>query len=115
MRIAPLVVAALVLVSAAACNTRREPVPREKVGSGSAAPVTPPPPPAPAPPPETNAISRAEFNRWAVRLNMPVYWIADGDGDQQLDPDEVAALLFYPSAGGWTQDGKLTPAFDAAY
>jgi hypothetical protein len=121
MKLAPLAVALLAL--SAACKTRREPAMREKAGSGSAAVAAPAPAlvlapvSAPPKPPEASpgAISRADFNRWAVRLNLPVYWIADGDGDQQIDPGEVAALLFYPSEGSWTEGGKLTPAFDAAY
>jgi len=120
MRIAPLLPAVLAL--AAACQARKEPAPREKLsagsgsGSGSAAGTAKTAPAAPKPPPgATGAISRAEFNRWAVRLNLPIYWIADRDGDQQIDPDEVAALLFYPSEGGWTKGGKLTPAFDEAH
>lgn len=60
-------------------------------------------------------LPRADLNRWAVRQNLPVYWIADRDQDGQLDPDEVAALLFYPTQGDWVRDGRFTPAFDAAY
>jgi hypothetical protein len=131
MRIAPLVavlalrvsavsaVSAVLAVSAASvagCKTRREPVPREQAGSGSAAQARPSAPkPAPPARPAPGAISRAQFNRWAVRLNLPVYWIADGNANRQIDPDEVAPLLFYPSEGRWTKDGELTPAFDAAY
>lgn len=119
MKLAPLVAAALVLsASAAACQHRREPAPREKLGSAAApAPAAAPaaaPAPAPKPPAPAAALSRADFNRWAVRLNLPVYWIADGDGDAQIDPDEVAALLFYPTEGRWVEDGKLTPAFEEA-
>jgi len=121
MKLAPLAVVLLALF--AACKTRKEPAMREKAGSGSAAvaapTLAPAPAPAPAPPkpPEASvgAISRADFNRWAVRLNLPVYWIADGDGDRQIDPDEVAALLFYPSEGGWVAGGKLTPEFDLVH
>jgi hypothetical protein len=129
MRIAPLAVAVLALI--AACQTRREPRPRERAGSGSAAVAATPQPgsgsgsgsasgsaAAPAAGGGTGslgqALGRADFNRWAVRLNLPLYWIADRDGDQELDPDEVAALLFYPTEGRWTQDGKPTPELVAA-
>ncbi|HWO23994.1 MAG TPA: hypothetical protein VNO30_34865 [Kofleriaceae bacterium] len=127
MKLAPLFVAVLaVLALAAACKTRHEPAPREKLGSGSAAtPGAAPTPgvaPAPGQPAEPAgpeaalpAIARAEFNRWAVRLNLPIYWIADANNNQRLDPDEVAALLFYPTEGDWVRDGKLSPAFTAAY
>lgn len=129
MKIAPLFVALVAL--AAGCKTRKEPTPRKKdqAGSGSAAlaPVTTParPPTAPAPAPRAK-LSRADFNRFAVRANLPVYWIADGNSNGQIDAGEVASLLFYPppdptaaqaaSEGDapWVSGGKLTPAFEAA-
>ncbi|HWU91358.1 MAG TPA: hypothetical protein VN253_29025, partial [Kofleriaceae bacterium] len=134
MRIAPPLVALLAL--AAGCKTRKEPTPRHKdlAGSGAVAgaPLSSAPPlpaPAPQPPPAKRygALPRAELNRWAVRANLPVYWIDDRNGNGQIDPDEVAALLFYPApdpAAGptaspgdapWVSGGTLTPAFDAAY
>jgi len=39
-----------------------------------------------------------DFNRLAVRLNLPIYWIEDKNNDKTIDPDEVAQLLFYPTA-----------------
>ncbi len=119
MRPASLLAAVLALsVPATACQTRREPMPRARLGSGSAgapAPVSTSAPDAgPAAPPAPRAIARDEFNRWAVRLNLPIFWIGDTDGDGAVDPGEVAPLLFYPTAGEWTRDGKPTPAFDAA-
>ena len=62
-----------------------------------------------------DALSRADFNRVAVRENAPVYWIADDNNDKKIDPAEVASLRFYPTSGAWVADGKLTPAFDALY
>lgn len=59
-------------------------------------------------------MKRADFNRFAVRLNLPVYWIAD-DGDGRIEPEETAALLFYPTTETWTAAGAFTPAFEAAY
>ncbi len=64
-------------------------------------------------------ISRADFNRWAVRENLPVYWIADANNNKRIDPEEVATLLFYPTsstpASEWVAKGQLTPAFETAY
>lgn len=124
MRFAPLLVLALV-ASAAACKTRREPKPRprEPVAAGSAEPAAGSAEPAAgagsgsaaASEPRYGALPRAELNRWAVRQNLPLYWIADANDNQQVDPDEVAPLLFYPTDGAWVAGGKFTPAFDAAY
>jgi hypothetical protein len=60
-------------------------------------------------------ISRADFNRLAVRLNLPLYWSQDRDRDGAVDPDEVVTLRFYPTSDSWSAGGKLTPAFAAAY
>lgn len=61
-------------------------------------------------------IVRADFNRLAARAGLPVYWRADANADGAVDPDEVTGLLFY---GGpqptWTEGGRFTAAFDAAY
>jgi hypothetical protein len=62
-----------------------------------------------------NALSRGDFNRFAVRENLPLYWIADTDQDHAVDPDEVADLLFYPGATAWTKRGAFTSAFPRAY
>jgi hypothetical protein len=69
----------------------------------------------PTTPRSYDALGRADFNRWAVRENAPVYWIADENRDQRIDPGEVASLLFYPSATIWVSDGQFTDAWDATY
>jgi hypothetical protein len=79
--------------------------------SPTPAPVEPPPPPAR----KHDVISRIEFNRWAVRENIPVYWILDANVDNDMQPDEVASLLFYPSTGTWTANGRFTRELEAAY
>ncbi len=116
MRSAPLLAAVLAFsASASACKTRREPAPREKLGSAEVAVASPDAgPAAPPAPPQPRALARDDFNRWAVRLDLPIFWIGVADGDREVDPGEVAALLFYPTEGAWTQGGKPTPAFDAA-
>ena len=78
-----LVLLAIVL---AACSRRHEPQPRPHEGSGSAAVAV-----APAP-----TLSRADWNRFAVRKDLPVFWIDDANGNGIADPDEIASLLFYP-------------------
>jgi hypothetical protein len=75
----------------------------------------------PAPPaerrPETPApkLTRAELNRNAARLNLPLYWAADRNGNGAPDPDEVRGLLFYPTVGRWAEQGRFTAAFREAF
>ncbi|MCP4601061.1 MAG: hypothetical protein GY847_11140 [Proteobacteria bacterium] len=60
-------------------------------------------------------IDRADFNRLAVHLNVPVFWISDSNENSAIDADEVVGLLFYQSETEWTQNGKFTEKFDAAW
>jgi len=81
------------------------------------APVQPLAPPATAtpvaPPPK---LSRADFNRFALRLNLPVFWAADTNGDGVPARDEVKTLLFYPSSATVDVDRAIAAilAFDPA-
>lgn len=79
----------LCALSLAACkSTKQKDPPRKDDGSGSqvVAPISK----------AFDQVPRSEFNRWAVRLNLPIYWIEDRDNDRVIDADEVAPLLFYP-------------------
>jgi hypothetical protein len=81
-------------------------------------PPPPPPPPAvapPAAPPSYAGLDRADFNRAAMHLNLPVYWVADANNDGVVSPDEVASLLFYPTEGRWVEGGAFTKAFADAW
>lgn len=83
-----------------------------------ALPPPPPPvapPPAPSPPLRKDSLERATFNQLAVRMNLPVFWIADNNGNRTVDPDEVTSLLFYSSSPEWVKDGRLTEQFELAY
>jgi hypothetical protein len=84
MRAAPVVVA---ILSFFACK-KDEPQPRTQAGLGSGA----------AAPAARNGIARADFNRIALRENLPVYWTADANNNKTLDGDELAQLLFYPTS-----------------
>jgi hypothetical protein len=54
--------------------------------------------PAPAPAAKaTPAMARADFNRRAMRLDLPVFWVADANNDGAPDPSEIKSLLFYSS------------------
>jgi hypothetical protein len=61
----------------------------------------------------TAQVDRARFNQLALRLNEPVFWAADTDGDGEPDPDEVRSLLFYGTAAAprWVEGGAFTDAF----
>jgi hypothetical protein len=76
--------------------------------------VTPTPTPTKA---GYGALERQAFNRAAVRLDLPLYWTTDRNGNGAVDPDEVATLLFYPTATSWVEADKKTfsAAFDEAY
>jgi hypothetical protein len=63
-------------------------------------------PPAAATGPLRDRLTPPEFNALAVRLNLPLYWIADANGNKSVDNDEVVPLLFYPSPA---------PDLDTAY
>jgi hypothetical protein len=103
----------LIVVSLIGCK-KNEPAPSPKEGSGSQ--QVDPAKPVPVPVRTHDVLARADFNRWAVRQNLPVYWIVDADSDNNLDANEVASLLFYPTEGKWVSaDGKFTAEFEKAY
>jgi hypothetical protein len=59
-----------------------------------------------AAPASRDKLTPAEFNALAVRLNLPLYWTGDTNGNKSTDDDEIARLLFYPGSA---------PDLDAAY
>jgi len=94
----------------AACSPRETPPPPPP-------PLPPPAPMTPAPPPPRSydALTRSTFNQLAVRMNLPVYWVADSNGNNTIDPSELRGLLFYPTSPVWVKDGKLSPELELAY
>lgn len=60
-------------------------------------------------------IERKQFNRLAVRLNLPLLWENDANNNQAIDPDEVRSLMFYPSQPQWTNGNAFTPEFADAF
>ena len=78
-------------------------------------PLPPQAVPAPAVPKVYDALERSTFNQLAVRLNLPLFWAEDKNGNKAIDPDEVRSLLFYPSFTSWVKDGKLDAELDLAY
>jgi hypothetical protein len=82
----------LVATLVVACKSKPEPQMRSAPGSGSGSAA------APAQPAKRDGLARPDFNRWAVRLNLPIYWALDKNGDKAVDADEVTSLMFYPTA-----------------
>jgi hypothetical protein len=96
--------------------------------AAACADTTPPPAPPPAPPPTPAPVvtaapvapapkmTRADFNRLALRMNAPVFWVADPDGNGVPERDEVKTLLFYPSSATVDVDRAMAAvlAFDPA-
>ncbi len=64
--------------------------------------------------PRSGALDRPRFNQLALRLNLPLFWAEDANGNGVPDPDEVRGLAFYPTSPSWVEGGAFTPAFDEA-
>ena len=95
-----------VLTVCTACQTK----PRRKPEAARPGPAKPVPVA-----PTYDRLQRAAFNRAAVRENLPLFWIADSNRNNTIDPDETAALLFYSSERHWVENGRFTADFQAAY
>jgi hypothetical protein len=80
-----LVSAAALLALVTACKSQATTQPEQHTES------TVPGPPRPS-------LTRADFNRAAVRLDLPLFWRADTNGNGHADVDEIATLLFYPTS-----------------
>src|SRR5512140_1567021 len=101
----------LALLAAAACGGGSTPPPATPTTTADRVPATA----TTAAPALKYAMDRTAFNETAFRLNLPVYWMGDTNGNGAVDADEVRALQFYPTEGKWTDGGKLTDAFDKAF
>lgn len=109
---ARLLVVLSLAVLAVACKGKEEP---PAPGSRPTAPPKPGATPPGAGALDYKAVPRMDFNRLAVRLNLPVYWIMDADKDGAVDPREVASLRFYPTFEKYVDGERFTPKFDEAY
>ena len=68
--------------------------------------------------PELNQLDRASFNKAALRLNLPLYWVYEATPSNTVRPEILTTLNFYPTSDSlaWKgADGKFTPAFYDAY
>src|SRR6187431_127071 len=83
-------------------------------GEPPEAPPQPLPPPIPmgttAPAPaKLDSIPRLQLNRLAAELDLPLFWIADTNGNNAIDPDEIATLWGIAAVTPqWVDKGKLT-------
>ena len=68
-----------------------------------------------APPATYDRVAREEFNRLAVELFLPVFWVEDKNTNNTVEPDEVAAVWGAGKVGTYVKDGAFTPDFTAAY
>ena len=72
----------------------------------------------PAATPKLDGLARADFNRAAAELALPLFWTRDGDGNGALDPGELAVYWgLDPSAtlGDYVDAGRFTPKMLEAY
>lgn len=70
--------------------------------------------PAATAPAHPRALTRLRFNQLALRLDLPLFWASDANGNGAPDPDEVRSLRFYPTEGRWVVDGRFTADFARA-
>lgn len=96
------------LLSLSACTKNVE-APKEEV-------VKETPPPAPAPKTYT-ALNRVDFNARAAERFEPLFWRADANQNNALDPDELVTLIgpWGAKRSDWVENGAFTAKFDALY
>ena len=71
-----------------------------------------------AEPPAHAALSRADFNRRAAELFLPLFWRSDANGNGNLEPAELVVLVGFPNSerSFWVERaGGFTASFDTAY
>jgi len=103
-------------LAAACASTPAPPPPAPPPPIVTSAVVTPEAPPSAKPPAKLDAIPRLEWNRLAAELDLPLFWIADSNGNGALDVDELAVLWGIGGrSAAWTEGGAFTPAFYQAY
>ncbi|WP_437603656.1 hypothetical protein WMF28_18925 [Sorangium sp. So ce590] len=104
--------AALVALAAgAACVQPHAPPPAEPPQAAPAPTAAQAAPPAP----RFDEIPRLDFNRIAVELDLPLFWIADRNSSGAVEPDEVSGLWHHTTAPAWVASGAFTPEFTSAY
>ena len=69
----------------------------------------------PASPAAAPKLQRADFNRLARHANLPLFWVADSNGNQTPDAEELAAQGAGAPLRTFVAHGKLTERFHASY
>lgn len=67
---------------------------------------------------DLSQLDRASFNRAAVRLNLPIFWVYESTANDTVRPEVLVSLNFYPTSQSfiWKDaQGKFTKAFYDAY
>ncbi|MBK9260834.1 MAG: hypothetical protein IPM54_13570 [Polyangiaceae bacterium] len=65
-----------------------------------------------------DAVERADFNRIAVTLDLPLFWSEDANGNKALDPAELAVIWradVETNEADWVTGESFTAAFRKAY
>ena len=64
-----------------------------------------------------NAVPRADFNRIAADLALPLFWVEDKNANGSVDPDEVNSFWGLTESAGnhWVEGGTFSKTFTAAY
>jgi hypothetical protein len=65
--------------------------------------------------PELPQLSRADFNRLAIQAGSPLFWVADKNGNNTIDPDELAATGMGKTLVAFVAKGVFTPRFQREY
>ena len=67
--------------------------------------------------PKLDLVPRADFNRLAAELYLPLFWRADDNGNGRLDPAELAVTWGLNGGGRaeWVGNKEFKPKFFAAY
>lgn len=69
------------------------------------------------PPPRYDQVPRPAFNARAAALALPLFWSADKNGDQRVDPDEVWTIFGMQGSdrAEWVTAAGFTARFSTAY
>ena len=118
MKLDRLALALALAGSLAGCGSKKSKA-KDQPGPGTAAGTAAGTGSAATPPAATrhDRLGRADFNRIAAERALPLFWRADADGDNDLDPDELVTLWGWPGPARATlvAGERFSPAFEDLY